>query len=55
MAYIILAAFLWSLDGIIRRGLFDINPPIVVFWEHVIGTIILFPFVYKNLKELKKT
>lgn len=54
MVFIVIAAFLWGLDGIVRRGLYEITPSIVVFWEHILGAIILFPFVIKNLKELKK-
>jgi len=54
MVFVLLAAFLWSLDGIFRRGLFDIAPTIIVFWEHVLGAIVLFPFVFKNIKEIKR-
>ena len=54
MGFIILAAFLWSLDGILRRGLYTLSPVIVVFWEHLLGAIVLFPFVFKSLKEIKK-
>ena len=54
MVFIILAALLWSLDGILRRGLYSLPPTIVVFWEHALGAIILLPFVFKSLKEIKK-
>lgn len=54
MVYIIIAALLWSLDGILRRGLYTLPPTVVVFWEHILGLIILSPFVFRNLKELKK-
>lgn len=54
MAFIIIAALLWSLDGILRRGLYSLPPTIVVFWEHILGALVLLPFVFKNLKEVKK-
>ncbi len=54
MIFIILAALLWSLDGILRRGLYTLPPTVVVFWEHALGAIVLFPFVFKSLKEIKK-
>ncbi|MBI5127568.1 DMT family transporter [Candidatus Roizmanbacteria bacterium] len=53
MVFIILAALLWSLDGILRRGLYTLPPTVVVFLEHALGAIILFPFVFKSLKEIK--
>lgn len=46
---IITAAVLWALDGIIRRSLYSLPPIIIVFFEHLIGLIILFPFVFKKL------
>ena len=54
MIFIIIAALLWSLDGILRRGLYALPPSIVVFWEHALGAIVLFPFVFRSLKEIKK-
>lgn len=44
---IIIAALLWAVDGIIRRYLYDLPPITIIFFEHIIGLIILFPFVYK--------
>lgn len=54
MFFIVLAAFLWSLDGILRRGLYTLPPSVIVFWEHLLGAIVLFPFIFKSLKEIKK-
>lgn len=54
MFYVMIGALLWGLDGIVRRGLFNLQPSIVVFWEHVLGAVVLTPFVIKNLRELKK-
>lgn len=39
------AAFLWSLDGILRRQLFHLPPSIVVFLEHTLGFITLLPIL----------
>lgn len=51
--FVIIAALLWSLDGLLRQSLYSLPPAVVVFWEHVVGLIILTPFVYKNLPEIR--
>ena len=49
-----LAAFLWSLDGLFIRPQFYILPaPLVVFWEHCLGFILLSPFLFAGWKKLK--
>jgi len=48
-ALIILAAILWALDGVIRRSLYSLPPIIIVFYEHLIGAVILVPFIFKDL------
>lgn len=40
---VIIAAFLWSLDGLLRRSLYDLPPATVVFWEHLLGLAIIGP------------
>ncbi len=40
---VVLAAFLWSLDGLLRRQLYSLPPMVVVFWEHVLGLLLLIP------------
>lgn len=45
--FIIVAAILWALDGVIRRKLYSLSPLNIIFFEHVIGLIILLPFVWK--------
>jgi len=45
--FIIIAASLWAFDGLIRQHLYSLSPIIIIFFEHLIGLIILFPFVYK--------
>jgi len=47
---IIIAAFLWAFDGVIRRYLYSLPPITIIFFEHLIGLIILIPFVWKSVK-----
>src|SRR3990167_4321638 len=44
---IIIAALLWGLDGILRRSLYGLPPITIVFFEHLIGLIIIAPFLWK--------
>ena len=46
---IIAAALLWAFDGVIRRHLYVLPPITIIFFEHLFGLIILFPFVYKYI------
>lgn len=47
---IVIAASLWALDGVIRRSLYVLSPIIIVFYEHLIGALILSPFFIKDIK-----
>jgi drug/metabolite transporter (DMT)-like permease len=51
--FIIIASLLWSLDGILRRGLYSLPPTVVVFYEHFLGAIILLPVLLWLRKDLK--
>ncbi|PIS09281.1 hypothetical protein COT75_02125 [Candidatus Beckwithbacteria bacterium CG10_big_fil_rev_8_21_14_0_10_34_10] len=51
---VILAAFLWSLDGILRRHLYIIPAPVIIFWEHIFGSLFLIPLFIPKRKEIKK-
>jgi drug/metabolite transporter (DMT)-like permease len=44
---IVIAALLWAFDGLIRQHLYTLAPITIIFFEHLIGLIILFPFVCK--------
>ena len=44
---IFFAAILWGFDGILRRSLFELPPATIVFYEHLIGAIIIAPFLWK--------
>ena len=50
---IIIAASLWAIDGIIRRSLYVLPPITIVFYEHLIGAIILLPFLILKLTKVK--
>jgi drug/metabolite transporter (DMT)-like permease len=54
MAYgpllVFIAAILWGLDGILRRALKGLPPTTIVFFEHLIGLIIIAPFLWKTRK-----
>ena len=46
---IVIAASLWAFDGIIRRSLYVLPPVVIVFFEHLVGALILLPFFFKDL------
>ncbi|MFA6189943.1 MAG: DMT family transporter [Candidatus Staskawiczbacteria bacterium] len=50
---IIIAALLWAVDGVIRRNLYTIPPITIIFLEHLVGMIILLPFVFKYILKTK--
>ena len=52
--FIIFAAFLWSLDGFLRQELYSLPSTVLVFWEHLLGFILLSPFIYLGFKEISK-
>jgi drug/metabolite transporter (DMT)-like permease len=52
---IALAAALWALDGVVRRGLYHLPPVTIVFYEHLIGSLILLPIALRTLKQEKFT
>lgn len=48
---IFIAAVLWGLDGILRRSLYGLPPATIVFYEHLIGAVLIAPFLYRAWKE----
>ena len=50
---IVVAALLWSVDGLLRTTLYSLPPSVVVFWEHVIGCVVLLPFVAWKWREFR--
>lgn len=53
--FIIIAALLWAFDGLIRQHLYTLPPITIIFFEHLIGLIILSPFVFKYVLKTKLT
>ena len=51
---VILAALLWSLDGLLRTQLYSLPPAVVVFWEHALGFILVSPFILATIKQFRK-
>ncbi len=51
--FIILAAFLWSLDGFLRQSLYTLPATLIVWLEHLLGFIVVLPFIFKFKKDLK--
>ena len=49
----IFAALLWSLDGLLRQGLYTISTITIVALEHAFGALIFFPFLLKSYKEIQ--
>ena len=52
---VITAAILWALDGIIRRSLYVLPPITIVFFEHLVGFLVIAPFFLPKLKGQKWT
>ncbi|GIT32042.1 MAG: hypothetical protein Ct9H300mP2_1210 [Candidatus Neomarinimicrobiota bacterium] len=40
----IIAAFLWSMDGFLRQELYSVSSFLIITLEHALGAIIFFPF-----------
>ena len=51
--FIIIAALLWAFDGLIRQYLYTLPPITIIFFEHLIGLLILLPFVFKYVLKTK--
>ncbi len=54
-ALIASAAVLWAVDGMLRRSLFTLAPITIVFYEHLIGSLIILPLFLKNISTEKIT
>jgi len=53
-AAVVVASLLWSVDGLLRRHLYDLPPSVVVFYEHLFGLLILAPIILTSVKAFKK-
>lgn len=52
---IAIAAILWGIDGIVRRSLYSLPSISIVFYEHLIGAIILLPFFLRVFRREQLT
>jgi drug/metabolite transporter (DMT)-like permease len=53
--FIIIAAALWGIDGIVLRpALYSLPVPLVVLVEHALAFLIMLPFLLAEIRELKK-
>ncbi len=52
--FVILAALLWSFDGLLRRSLYTLPPAVIVFYEHVLGAVVLLILLPKWWPDIKK-
>jgi drug/metabolite transporter (DMT)-like permease len=52
--FVILAALLWSFDGLLRVSLYSLPPAVVVFYEHALGALFLLLIAFKWVGDLKK-
>ncbi len=53
--FILIAATLWAFDGLIRQHLYTLPPITIIFFEHLIGLIMLSPFVFKYVLKNRLT
>lgn len=52
--FVVIAALLWSFDGVLRISLYSLPPTVVVFYEHALGAVVLLFLAFKWVKDLKK-
>ncbi len=52
--FVIIAAILWSADGILRISLYSLPPEVVVFYEHLLGAFLLLFLIKKWFSDLRK-
>ena len=51
---LVVAALLFSVDGLLRVYLYVLPAPVIVFYEHAMGFFVLLPFVLGSLQEYRK-
>ncbi len=47
--FVVIAASLWAVDGVLRRSLYALPPLTIVMYEHLIGLLILVPANWRQL------
>lgn len=48
---IVVAAVLWALDGVVRRSLYSLPPLVIVSVEHLVGSILILPFIFNKIQK----
>lgn len=51
---VVIAALLWSVDGLLRRHLYSLPPSVIVFWEHLLGLVFLVPFLWSTRRKFRE-
>lgn len=51
---VVIAALLWSVDGLLRRTLYTLPSPVIVFWEHLLGLVVLAPILIRSWRRFKE-
>lgn len=51
---VVIAALLWSIDGLLRRTLYVLPSPVIVFWEHLLGLAVLTPILIYSWHKFKE-
>ncbi len=51
---LVVAALLFSVDGLLRQHLYALPAPVIVFYEHLFGFIVLVPFILASLKAFRQ-
>ncbi len=51
---VVLAALLWSVDGLLRTHLYTLPPSVIVFWEHALGFGLLLPFIAASWRRFRE-
>lgn len=52
--FVIIAALLWSFDGLLRISLYSLPPAVIVFFEHALGALLLLLVIPKWFSDVKK-
>lgn len=52
--FVIIAALLWSFDGLLRINLYSLPPAVIVFYEHALGALLLLFILPKWLRDIGK-
>lgn len=48
---IVIAAMLWAIDGLLRRSLYGLPASSLIFFEHIIGFLLIAPFAFSTFRK----